>query len=171
MSAATDRAALFPLATVGDARKLFAAELDREDPDLAFLSVVAGALENRLTTGPTAMPVSTGAAASSSSSESKNNCLLPIDPPLPWDAVEALGAKFEGIIKGYCDTSILGEARKEEAETKSVRALIKHVADIVWNTLSKSHYKDRPHLQSLYSYLTGELSFHLVLTLHFVMAL
>jgi hypothetical protein len=29
------------------------------------------------------------------------------------------------------------------------------VADIIWNTLSKSHYKDKPHLQSIYSYLTG----------------
>ena len=35
------------------------------------------------------------------------------------------------------------------------RKLIKHIADIVWNTLTKSQYKDRPHLQSIYSYLTG----------------
>ena len=35
------------------------------------------------------------------------------------------------------------------------RALVKRVSDIVWNTLSKSHYKDRAHLQSIYSYLTG----------------
>ena len=65
-------------------------------------------------------------------------------------------AKFEGIVRGYCDGDLLSAARSEAAEAGAVRALVKHVADIIWNTLSKSHYKDRPHLQSLYSYLTGQ---------------
>ena len=37
----------------------------------------------------------------------------------------------------------------------ATRSLVKRVSDIVWNTLAKSQYKDRAHLQSLYSYLTG----------------
>lgn len=85
--------------------------------------------------------------------ESHSPSLLKIDPPLEWQLIEALVAKFESIIKSYCDTNLLQNALNNPGD---VRALIKHVADIVWNTLSKSHYKDRPHLQSIYSYLTGE---------------
>ena len=44
----------------------------------------------------------------------------------------------------------------DDESFEKVRKLIKHVADIIWNTLSKSHYKDKPHLQSIYSYLTGQ---------------
>lgn len=29
------------------------------------------------------------------------------------------------------------------------------VSDVIWNSLTRSYYKDRAHLQSLYSYLTG----------------
>ena len=58
-------------------------------------------------------------------------------------------AKFQSIIKGYCDLSLFREGEF------ATRSLVKRVSDIVWNTLSKSQYKDRAHLQSLYSYLTG----------------
>ncbi len=67
-------------------------------------------------------------------------------------------AKFDGIIRGYCDVDLLDKATRQEDDgydEEATRKLIKHVADIVWNTLSKSHYKDRPHLQSIFSYLTG----------------
>lgn len=33
--------------------------------------------------------------------------------------------------------------------------MIKKVSDLIWNSLLRSTYKDRAHLQSLYSYLTG----------------
>lgn len=29
------------------------------------------------------------------------------------------------------------------------------MSDVIWNSLTRSYYKDRAHLQSLYSYLTG----------------
>lgn len=35
------------------------------------------------------------------------------------------------------------------------REIIKKVSDIIWNSLIRSTYKDRAHLQSLYSYLAG----------------
>ena len=85
-----------------------------------------------------------------------NPCAISIDPKVEWHLIEALYAKFEGIIKGFCDPVLLKAAlESEEKDSEHVRKLIKHVADIIWNTLSKSHYKDRPHLQSIYSYLTG----------------
>lgn len=72
-----------------------------------------------------------------------------MDPPIELHIIEALHAKFQSIIKGYCDLSLFREGEY------ATRSLVKRVSDIVWNTLSKSQYKDRAHLQSLYSYLTG----------------
>ena len=84
-----------------------------------------------------------------------------IEPHLDWNTVESLLIKFDGIIRGFCDVDLLAAAQKAANESDDdsfdkVRKLIKHVADIIWNTLSKSHYKDKPHLQSIYSYLTGK---------------
>ena len=76
---------------------------------------------------------------------------LRIEPPVELHIVEALYAKFEAVVRGYCDLSLFMEEGKKGAS----RALIKRVSDIIWNTLTKSQYKDRAHLQSIYSYLTG----------------
>lgn len=38
--------------------------------------------------------------------------------------------------------------------TYATRDIIKRVSDVIWNSLNRSTYKDRAHLQSLYSYLT-----------------
>ena len=62
---------------------------------------------------------------------------------------------FRSIIEGFCDPVLLATARNAPADGAAVRPLVKHVADIVWNTLTKGQYKDRPHIQSIYSYLTG----------------
>ncbi len=85
---------------------------------------------------------------------------MALEPPLDWSTVDSLFKKFDGIIRGFCDVDLLSDARKstsnvDQESFDKVRKLIKHVADIIWNTLSKSHYKDKPHLQSIYSYLTG----------------
>ncbi|KAL1122304.1 hypothetical protein AAG570_003709 [Ranatra chinensis] len=69
-------------------------------------------------------------------------------PPLQYHIVEALYKKFRSIIKGSVDLTLY--------ETKfATRELIKRVSDVVWNSLTRSYYKDRAHLQSLFSYLTG----------------
>ncbi len=82
-----------------------------------------------------------------------NPCQHRLDPPLEWSTVDALVSKFEGIVRGYCDPELLSKVVAAEEEgggedghpdaAGHVRRLVKHVADIVWNTLSKSHYKDR----------------------------
>merc|ERR1719158_1823833 len=74
---------------------------------------------------------------------------LRLDPPVELHIVEALCSKFESVIKGYCDLSLFKEGQF------ATRSLVKRVSDIIWNTLSKAQYKDRAHLQSIYSYLTG----------------
>ena len=77
---------------------------------------------------------------------------LRLDPPVEVHIVEALCAKFESVIKGYCDLSVFKEGQY------ATRSLVKRVSDIIWNTLSKAQYKDRAHLQSIYSYLTGNVT-------------
>lgn len=154
-------ASFFPLATLSDVANFFSAQLDATDPDLALLSIVIGALEHQWTATKNAPviaePSSTTASASSSSSSTPSHspCDMKVDPPLEWHVVDALQTKFASIIEGFCDPALLAAARNEPDSGFAVRPLVKHVADIVWNTLSKSQYKDRPHLQSIYSYLTG----------------
>ena len=163
----------FPLKTVGDVLKLFEYELNKVETNLAMLSIIAGEIENSMTScRPLVKDDVPGDLEKCSdtinhSGEQKNadgdltNTNLPIEPVLHWDLVHALYQKFESIIKSCCDVNILQAARSDKhsdqcERAKSIRSLIKHVADIVWNTLSKSQYKDRPHLQSIYSYLTGK---------------
>ena len=149
---------LFPLDSVAKVTKLFELELakgndEANGPNLALLSIVSGHLEH-LWTSSKSVPVTLTADTESSTSEAANGG-CPIDPPLEWHVVDALYSRFESIIRGYCDAGLLSKALSSPSDPDAVRPLIKHVADIVWNTLSKSHYKDRPHLQSIYSYLTG----------------
>ena len=76
---------------------------------------------------------------------------LRIEPVVELHIVEALYSKFHAVIRGYCDLSLYQEP---ESKTAS-RGLVKRISDIIWNTLAKAQYKDRAHLQSIYSYLTG----------------
>ena len=38
---------------------------------------------------------------------------------------------------------------------KTSRELIKKISDVIWSHLMRTYYKDRAHLQTIYSYLTG----------------
>ena len=145
----------FPLRSLADLRALVEDELKKAQPDLVLLSIVIGALEHQWTN--TANKANLEVESDSGKSEGANDSVdnpseVKIEPQLEWHVVEALIGKFEGIIKGYCDVNLLKEAKLSEGQESKMRPLIKHVADIVWNTLSKSHYKDRPHLQSIYSF-------------------
>ena len=149
----------FPLRSLADLRALVEAELKRNKPDLVLLSVVIGALEHQWTNTANKANLEVESPDKDAEDENDDNVNNPsevkIEPQLEYHVIEALIGKFEGIIKGYCDVNLLKEAKESHGEESKMRPLIKHVADIVWNTLSKSHYKDRPHLQSIYSYLTG----------------
>jgi len=145
---------LFPLVTVGSVVQLFRQQLTgSEEPDLALLSVVAGCVENCMTTtrvAPT-QSLQTELLVENEPREPEVADVenLKLEPKVELHIVDALCAKFESIIKGYCDLSLFRDGKYAS------RGLVKRVSDIVWNTLSKSHYKDRAHLQSIYSYLTG----------------
>jgi len=146
---------LFPLVTVGSVVQLFRQQLTggEEEPDLTLLSVVAGCVENCMTAVRLA-PSQTSQTEPLADNEPREPEVadvenLKLEPKVELHIVEALCAKFESVIKGYCDLSLFRDGKFAS------RALVKRVSDIVWNTLSKSQYKDRAHLQSIYSYLTG----------------
>ena len=172
--------AMFPLRTVNEVRNFFASQcvVDnttdqqvRSEPDLVLLSIVAGYIENSmskinevnlLTSELTSTTSAEAAAASANNGSSGNSnygggyvttANLKIEPQVEWHYIESLQKKFEAVIRGYCDLNLLNNAKQEEADPQDVRKLIKHVADIIWNTLSKAQYKDRPHLQSIYRYV------------------
>ena len=151
-------ASYFPLRTINEVVKLFAYQCDQEEPDLVLLSIVAGSIENAMTKVSEVNLTHQGENPESSISDDPpdlTNANLRIEPPIEWHLVEALQEKFESLIKGYCDPVILERSLQADATSLEIRKVIKHVADIIWNTLTKGQYKDRPHIQSIYSYLTG----------------
>ncbi|KAI4463981.1 menin [Holotrichia oblita] len=125
---------LFPLKNISSVVEIFKNQLEsNHEPDLALLSIIAGAVENSLT------------CRSNVSIQVVEPKTLPI---LELHTIEDLYNKFHAIMKGAIDVS--------KSENKvCTRETIKKVSDVVWNSLTRSYYKDRAHLQSLYSYLTG----------------
>lgn len=143
---------LFPLKSIENVISLFKHELCEEiQPDLVLLSIVVGYIECSLT----------------KSANIQQN--INID----WETVNSLYKKFKTIIS-IADTHIANNnnnnnsiCHKKSAANKNAaaattttdapkyanREVIKRVSDIIWNSLQRSSYKDRAHLQSLYSYL------------------
>jgi len=131
----------FPLQSIEDVVDLFRSQLtDSDEPNLALLSIVLGAIENILTVNR-ALP----------SDVDTSKTLEPIFPVIELDTVEALYEKFVTHVKRSVD---LTKYPSEHA----TRELVKLVSDVIWSSLTRSFYKDKAHLQSLYSFLTGKLT-------------
>ncbi|XP_061164450.1 menin-like [Saccostrea echinata] len=128
----------FPLQNIQDVVKLFRDQLTcGEEPNLSLLSIVLGVIENILTVNR-AVPTEV---------DNSSN-LEPIFPVVELHTIEALYSKFETHIKRSVDlTRFPGN--------HATRELVKHVSDVIWGSLTRSFYKDKAHLQSLYSFLTG----------------
>jgi len=158
----------FPLRSTDAVVELFREHLvDREEPNLTLLSVVLGALENSLTSnrGQTsrdrtgsqkadadvlgAETVEPAPSASSVTSISKLNkrCSTGL-PALQLSVVEALYEHFVTIVKGSVDLS-------SHTEKYSSASLVKKVSDVIWGALTRTFYKDRAHLQTIFTLLTG----------------
>ncbi|KAJ7357818.1 Menin [Desmophyllum pertusum] len=68
-------------------------------------------------------------------------------PSLDKETFDALSGKFQALIEK--DFSVNKEQKP------ATREFVVDVADLVWSCLSKSYFKDKPHIQNLYSFLTG----------------
>jgi menin len=134
---------LFPLDSPEKVINLFTNQLESTEPNLTLISIVLGFFENLLT---------------SCNRENRENKF----PSLDYQACDELYKKFKSIVS-IAETGIqAGTQQKskkivvESNEPKvSTREKIKKISDVIWNSLLRSSYKDRIHLQSVYSYLTG----------------
>lgn len=140
MSELSEYKKVFPIDSIQKVYDLFEGQLRSEnEPDLALFSIIVGAVENNLT--------------------NVKNCDKDVNLPtnkfvkmkfpcVEWDEVKNLHERFVGLMRSGVDGTLL---RGEHTS----RELVKRVADVVWNSLTRSYYKDRAHLQSIYSFLTG----------------
>uniref|UniRef100_A0A8C6X7F6 Menin n=1 Tax=Naja naja TaxID=35670 RepID=A0A8C6X7F6_NAJNA len=138
--------ALFPLRSVSDVVHLFELELHREQPDLVLLSLVLGFVEHFLAVNrvlPTNVPGISFEPAQGPES-------LTYFPVADLSIVGALHARFTAQIRGAVDLSLY-----PRPDGYSSRELVKKVSDVIWNSLSRSYFKDRAHIQSLFSFITG----------------
>ena len=71
-------------------------------------------------------------------------------PALEYDTVFALYAKFCALVLDAVDLAAY------DRRSGTPRELVKRVSDVIWFSLARSYHKDKPHIQSLYSFLTGE---------------
>lgn len=140
MEGLTLREQFFPLHNISKVVQLFKYELEiGREPDLALLSIVVGSIENLLTCNRSNI-------LSNEFDATTGNYNLPV---MDYKIIDALYKKFHATIKGYVDMSQFTNIKF------ATRELVKRVSDVIWNSLTRSYYKDRAHLQSLYSYLTG----------------
>lgn len=130
--------ALFPIKNVTSVVEIFKNQLESgSEPDLALLSIIVGAVENSLTCNRPNAGLQLYEPLEATSL-----------PALEYNIAEPLYLKFHNLIKSAVDLSFYDGKY-------ATRELVKKVSDVVWNSLTRSYYKDRAHLQSLFSYLTG----------------
>ena len=130
----------FPIDSIQKICDLFEEQLRSEkEADLALFSIIVGAVENNLTNLKNSDKEMNLAA---------NKAGKMKFPSVEYEEVKSLHERFVTLMRGGVDAKLLNGAY-------TTRDLVKRVADVVWNSLTRSYYKDRAHLQSIYSFLTG----------------
>jgi menin len=131
---------LFPLNSFESVIKLFKHQVEvRDEPDLSVISICLGFLENSLC-------------------KENNSKVFPV---LDFETLESLYKRFKSIVAiaetAFQTTPVSKSKRREENQEPKVatREKIKRINDVIWNSLLRSSYKDKAHLQSVYSYLHG----------------
>ncbi|KAH8351607.1 hypothetical protein KR059_009308 [Drosophila kikkawai] len=152
-------ASLFPLKSTSDVVNLFRRALTSGiEPDLTLLSIVVGYIELSLTTGEAAAQAAQAVAAAaataaagdiSQNATGGNDVIMGNSVPFPVVTHELIA----GLYKKF--QTILSVVEKPKPHRQATREVIKKVSDVIWNSLIRSSYKDRAHLQNLYSYLSG----------------
>ncbi|CAK8678313.1 unnamed protein product [Clavelina lepadiformis] len=134
------------------------------EPNLVFLSILFGYLEHELTVcrlstsdnssepENDATKISIDASKNSSLTSDEERANDTNFPTLELDIVEGLYEQFTLMIKSQIDRSLIELTTRSGYATK---LLCKRVSDVIWNGLLPSYHKDKAHIQSLFSYLTG----------------
>lgn len=133
---------LFPLNSFESVVSLFRSQLEsKDDPDLSLLSICLGFVEIHLC---------------------KEQLSATTFPVLDFATADGLYKKFRSIV-AIAEVSLqpaTGPKSKKKDESHepkiATREKIKKISDVIWNSLLRTtSNKDRAHLQSVYSYLTG----------------
>jgi len=128
----------FPLKTVDAVVELFQSQISGvREPDLAYLSLILGAIEVRMTAADAA-PGADDAAF----------------PKLNYTDVEPLYDRFQTLLHDNIPADEIASCRHGDVVV-STKEIVDKVSNVVWSSLSSSYSKDRAHIQSLYSLLTG----------------
>lgn len=136
----------FPLHGIDGVVQLFEYELSKPEPDLTLLSLVLGFVEHFLAVNRV-IPINVpGVRFEPLEPDCPNSCF----PTVELGMISALYERFTAQIRGAVD---LSQYRRTAAG--SSRELVKKVSDVIWNSLSRSYFKDRAHIQSLFSLITG----------------
>ena len=132
-----DLSKFFPLDSIESVIKLFKSQIENEEKnvDLTLISICLGFFENVLC----------------NNRENENKATF---PTLSYDTFNELYKRFKTIISAAEQSQAKGKSKIDDAKIPT-REKIKKISDVIWNSLLRSSYKDRVHLQSVYSYLTG----------------
>lgn len=144
----------FPLRGIDGVVQLFDAELRKPEPDLALLSLVLGFVEHFLAVNRV-IPINVPGVRFE---PLEPDCPMSCFPTVELGMISALYERFTAQIRGAVD---LSQYRRTAAG--SSRELVKKVSDVIWNSLSRSYFKDRAHIQSLFSLITGNMVFLMML--------
>ena len=131
-----DLKSFFPVKSKQTVAEIFLSELKKSEPNLAALSIIIGAVENTLTDAKKVAPLEEE-----------------IFPVQEWDSFELM---YRNYMTDICDKLIPAMTTSESPEFSS-REQIKSIADFVWSNLSRAFFKDKFHIQTIYSFLTGRL--------------
>jgi len=127
----------FPLKTIDAVVELFKSQISGgREPDLAYLSLVLGAIEVRMTAD-----TATGIDDSEL-------------PQVNFTDVQSLYDRFLTQLRHNIPDDETASCRHGDVVGSS-KEIVDKVSNVVWSSLSSSYSKDRAHIQSLYSLLTG----------------
>ncbi|XP_028284481.1 menin [Parambassis ranga] len=136
----------FPLRGIDGVVQLFDAELRKAEPDLSLLSLVLGFVEHFLAVNRVIPMNVPGVQFEPLEPDCPTSCF----PTVELGMISALYERFTAQIRGAVDLS-----QYRRTAGGSSRELVKKVSDVIWNSLSRSYFKDRAHIQSLFSLITG----------------
>ena len=146
----------FPLTKQADVADLVREVMRSPNPCLAFVSVVLGFWENHHTQNdpkqrrlplPTPLP---GIPALSSAGAST----APFS--IKWSDITTLMEQLVDFIRPLSGRLDAVSRSTDSGEGGTPRSAIKMVCDAVWSSVSKAYFKDRPHIQSVYSFLKSK---------------
>ncbi|XP_069750212.1 menin isoform X2 [Narcine bancroftii] len=143
------QAAFFPICSIDKVVKLFEFELKKDEPDLTLLSLVLGFVEHFLAVNRV-VPINVPGYSFDGRLEEQGLESRTCFPCVDLLQIKALHARFTTMIRGTVDRSLY-----PAKGGYSSRDLVKKVSDVIWNSLSRSYFKDRAHIQSLFSFITG----------------